>query len=439
MILRGYTSDSRRKFAPLEAAFSHRPYAENEALSLYPDVKCQTIRGFGGAFTESAAHCYASLPKEKRREVMQRLFSPDFAGLNLGRVHIGSCDFCLEPYAYTDADDRKMETFSIAHDEKEIIPMLRDAMAVCPSLELTASPWSPPAWMKDNASVLEGGRISPDWVKEWGEYVANYLLAMRRAGMPITILTVQNEPMATQTWESCRYEAEDEAVVIRDALLPALRRHGLTDVKLFIWDHNKERVYDRARDAFKVGDTRQIVDGVAFHWYSGSHFGGLQAVHECFPEKELLETEFCLDVQGHPPEDFDAALIYAEDIAGNLRHWTNGIIDWNLMLNMEGGPYHDREGGCLAPVQVEDGDYHLTGAYWGLCHFSHVIRPGAVRIGSSVYDERISCAAAINPDGSIGCTIANLYETEMPLTIRVEKEAADIVLAPRSLTSLLIK
>ena len=151
-----------------------------------------------------------------------------------------------------------------------------------------------------------------------------------------------------------------------------------------------------------IRDRRDGVDGVAFHWYSGSHFDGLQAVHECFPEKELLETEFCTDIDQHPPEDFDAALLYAEDIAGNLRHWTNGIIDWNLMLDMQGGPYHDREGGCLAPVLVDGDDYRLTGAYWGLCHFSHVIRPGAVRIGASVYDERISCAAAVNPDGSIG-------------------------------------
>ena len=182
-----------------------------------------------------------------------------------------------------------------------------------------------------------------------------------------------------------------------------------------------------------------MVDGVAFHWYSGSHFDGLQAVHECFPEKELLETEFCTDIDQHPPEDFDAALLYAEDIAGNLRHWTNGIIDWNLMLDMQGGPYHDREGGCLAPVLVDGDDYRLTGAYWGLCHFSHVIRPGAVRIGASVYDERISCAAAVNPDGSIGCTMANLHDREMPLTIRVEKEAVDIILPARSLTSVLIK
>ena len=439
MILRGYISDATRKFAPFAAVFSYRPDAENKALSLYPDVKCQTIRGFGGAFTESAAHVYVSLSEEKRREAMERLFSPEFAGLKLGRVHIGSCDFCLDSYAYTAPGDRKMKTFSIAHDEKKIIPMIRDAMAFCPELELVASPWSPPAWMKDNASVLEGGRLSPDWVKEWGEYVAHYLLAMRGAGMPITILTVQNEPLATQTWESCRYDAEDEAVVIRDALLPALERHGLTDVKLFIWDHNKERVYDRARDAFKVGNTRQVVDGVAFHWYSGSHFDGLQAVHECFPEKELLETEFCTDIDQHPPEDFDAALLYAEDIAGNLRHWTNGIIDWNLMLDMQGGPYHDREGGCLAPVLVDGDDYRLTGAYWGLCHFSHVIRPGAVRIGASVYDERISCAAAVNPDGSIGCTMANLHDREMPLTIRVEKEAVDIILPAWSLTSVLIK
>lgn len=177
--------------------------------------------------------------------------------------------------------------------------------------------------------------------------MAHYLLAMRRADMPVTMMTVQNEPMATQTWESCRFEAEDEAIVIRDGLLPALQQHGLKDVKIFIWDHNKERVYDRARDTFSVGDTRQLVDGVAFHWYSGSHFDGLQAVHERFPEKKLLETEFCTDIKRHSSENFNAALLYAEEIAENLRHWTNGIIDWNLMLDMQGGPITTGRAGAL--------------------------------------------------------------------------------------------
>ena len=195
---------------------------ELKVLNVYRDAKKQTWLGFGSALTEAAAYCYAQLPEDKKKEVLRLFYSKEGLGYELGRMHIGSCDFATQEYAYTEPGDREMKTFDLGQDRKYVLPMVKDIVAAAPELFLFASPWSPPPWMKSNGSTRAGGELLDEWKTPWAEYVARYLESYAAEGVQIPAMTVQNEPWAAQTWESCRYTAEGEAELIRDH--PGARR-----------------------------------------------------------------------------------------------------------------------------------------------------------------------------------------------------------------------
>ena len=381
------------------------------------------------------------IAQEKRQALLDEIYLRAGAAFSMCRLHIGSCDFSLGEYAYTEPEDRDMRTFSFAREDKYVAPVLMEALKRRGDMTLLASPWNAPGWMKTNGDVRHGGNLRDDWRCEWGEYVARYIEAWRERGANIAAITVQNEPHASQPWESCVYDARQEAELVTEILRPALDQHGLADVKIFIWDHNKERVYERARDSFACENARKQIDGVAFHWYSGAHFSGLQAVHQDFPEKRLWLSEFCQTIGTDPTRNFAPAIAYAAEIAGDLNNWTNGVIDWNLALNMSGGPYHYRRGGCLAPVLVDArrGEYYLTGAYYGLSHFSGFIEKGAVRLASSIYDDNIKAVAARNPDGSIACVLANTLAESRKVNIRLGECVCAVELPGRSIASVVLR
>ena len=177
---------------------------ELKVLNVYRDAKKQTWLGFGSALTEAAAYCYAQLPEDKKKEVLRLFYSKEGLGYELGRMHIGSCDFATQEYAYTEPGDREMKTFDLGQDRKYVLPMVKDIVAAAPELFLFASPWSPPPWMKSNGSTRAGGELLDEWKTPWAEYVARYLESYAAEGVQIPAMTVQNEPWAAQTWESCR-------------------------------------------------------------------------------------------------------------------------------------------------------------------------------------------------------------------------------------------
>lgn len=436
-----YVSSADYKFKRTSPKVDRQPDREDHAMSVLLNAQRQTIDGFGSALTESAASCICALPEEKRQALLDEIYLRAGAAFSMCRLHIGSCDFSLGEYAYTEPEDRDMRTFSFAREDKYVAPVLMEALKRRGDMTLLASPWSAPGWMKTNGDVRHGGSLRDDWRREWGEYVARYIEAWRERGANIAAITVQNEPHASQPWESCVYDARQEAELVTEILRPALGRHGLSDVKVFIWDHNKERVYERARDSFACENARKQIDGVAFHWYSGAHFSGLQAVHEDFPEKRLWLSEFCQTIGTDPTRNFAPAIAYAAEIAGDLNNWTNGVIDWNLALNMSGGPYHYRRSGCLAPVLVDArrGEYYLTGAYYGLSHFSGFIEKGAVRLASSIYDDNIKAVAARNPDGSIACVLANTLAESRKVNIRLGEWVCAVELPGRSIASVVLR
>ncbi len=231
-------------FEPLEQPDENFP-----TIMIDPDRTFQTIEGFGGAFTDAAADVFAQLPKAAQEAFLEACFDPVRGnGYTLCRTTIHSCDYASGMYTYAEVPgDKKLEHFSIEHDLQNRLPLIKRAQAAANGkLRLYASPWSPPGWMKTNGEMKHGGKLKPEYRQTWADYFVKYVKAYAAEGVPIWGLTVQNEALATQVWESCLFTANEERDFVRDYLGPTLHRHGLADVKLMIWDHNRGLMYQRA-------------------------------------------------------------------------------------------------------------------------------------------------------------------------------------------------
>ncbi|MCB7064554.1 glucosylceramidase [Enterocloster citroniae] len=411
---------------------------EKELLCIYPEVEYQELEGFGGAITESVAHNLCRMGPEKQEEVINAYFDPvQGIGLNFCRTHIGSCDFSTETYSYDDIPgDFGLEKFHIDHDRRELLPALKAVLKKRPDLKVLASPWSPPAWMKTNASMLEGGSVKESCRQVWADYIVRYLQEYEKEGIPVWGLTVQNEAKASQTWESCVYTGKEEKEFVRDYLGPALCRDGREDLKILIWDHNKERVVERVSEAMEDRKAAGYIYGAAIHWYSGEHFEALQVAHEKYPQLHLFSTENSMG--RYPDYTWDMGERIAHGVIGDLKNHVSAWFAWNLILDEGGFPNHDHPMG-KSPMMVDfrlDGALHYDSAYYYLGHFSKYIRPGASRIGSSIYTDKLENITFRNPDGSMVTVILNRTDEGIKFILKYEQKLADFISAPHSITTL---
>ncbi|MDO5346073.1 MAG: glycoside hydrolase family 30 beta sandwich domain-containing protein [Lachnospiraceae bacterium] len=414
-----------------ETAFSEDCGVENQAVNLYPSVRGQRFEGFGGAFTDSAGYVYAQMSEEQRKQMLYTYFDKKELNYRLGRIHLDSCDFSMEQYeALSDANDTEMKNFSLERGMKYILPLLQDAeRAAGRKIELMLSPWSPPAFMKTNGQRSRGGKLKEEFRGRWARYVCLYIKRLREMGCLISRISLQNEPAAVQTWDSCIYTAEEEKVFLREFLYPEMVKNGLDDIEIYIWDHNKERVFERACGTIDE-TTDQMITGVAFHWYSGDHFEALDYLKKRFPDKKMILSEACIEYSKYSAGDGLAnARKYAHDMIGNLNHGMTAFYDWNLVLDEVGGPNHVGNY-CDAPYLYDTKKKELmernTLAY--IRHFSHYIQPGAVWIGSSRYTDEIDVTAFENPDHTIQVVLLNRTEQEKKVFLRLEGEVAELTL-----------
>jgi glucosylceramidase len=415
---------------------------ENRLVNIYPEVAYQTIDGFGGALTEAACHTLSKLPEDKRREVLAGYYGREGIGYRYIRTHIDSCDFSLGPYAAVEEGDTALNSFSIAHDEALMIPAIKQAQSLSGEpLGVLLSPWSPPAFMKTNGERNGGGSLKKEYYPLWAEYICRYIEAYRAHGVGVSMLTIQNEPKAAQTWDSCVYTAEEERAFLRDHLHPALERHGIGDTQVYVWDHNKERVYERAIELIRP-DTEAMIHGVAFHWYSGDHFEALRMTRERFPDKKLMFSEGCVEIAGSniaAGSELQNAQQYAHDIIGNLNNGMNLFLDWNIALDERGGPNH-LGNFCDAPIRCDTGNgtYKRNLSFDYIGHFSRYIKPGARLIGFSKYTGGIEVTAAKNPDGSIAAVLLNKGGREIPTVMRLQGMTAAAAVPAESIATALI-
>lgn len=434
------TGDRLTELQPL----SFRPDSEEkemELINIYEDLEYQEIEGFGGALTEASAVTLAKLSPARQQEIIDAYFHPEHGiGYSLCRSHIQSCDFSTGNYAYVEGVDPELATFNISRDQESILPLIKRASdSVGESFRLFSSPWSPPAFMKTNGEMNNGGKLKPEYREAWANLFVKYIQAYAEAGIDIWAVSVQNEAKAKQIWDSCIYTAEEEKDFVRDYLGPALEAAGLSHVKIMIWDHNKERVYDRAKTAFTDQEAAKYIWGICFHWYSGDHFEALSAVHERFPDKKLFFSEGCQEGGVHLGS-WNTGERYGHDIIGNLNNWMSSWTDWNIVLDEQGGPNHVGNF-CDAPIigdTLRDEVIYESSFYY-IGHFSKYIRPGAVRVGSSKYTDKFETTAFRNTDGTYALVVLNRTDSELPYTLHFRDQLAEGSIPAHAVQTLLFQ
>lgn len=447
---------------------------EADIFNIYEQVKYQEIIGFGGAFTQASAINLFGMGREKQQEIMRAYFDPkEGIGYSFCRATINSCDFSTESYAYDETpDDFELKDFTIEHDRKDVIPMIREARRWNPELKIFSSPWSPPRWMKTNGRMDKGRFLKKECRQVWADYFVRYLEEYEKEGIHVWGVTIQNEPNAEMGWESCFYNDQEERDFLENYLKPAFDRAGRKE-KILFWDHNKERAVDRTLEIVSSEKARAAADGIALHWYAGDHFGAMEAIHQLMPGKYMIGTEACVGTE--KKESYAAGEKYAHDIIGDLNHWANGWVDWNMILNKDGGPDHwmeeqvrfreryQREKTALEALTLEEQEFLLpcleTGiwvgeapvvvkteteleyksTYYYMGHFSKFIRPGAVRIGSSIYTKDLEACVFLNTDGQKAAVVLNQSGCEKNLVLRCQKEIAGTVMPAHSIATFLFK
>lgn len=423
-----------------------QPMETQASIFIDPSHAFQTFLGIGGALTDAAAETFAKLPTDKQTELLQAYYdTTNGIGYTIGRTNMNSCDFSSDMYTYVKEGDKELTSFNIAHDEKFKIPLIKKAMeAAGGKLNLFISPWSPPAWMKDNNDMLHGGKLKPEFYESWANYYIKYIQALEKESIPVWGLSVQNEPMAKQTWESCMYTAEEERDFIKNHLGPTLQKNNLADKKLIAWDHNRDLLYQRASTLLNDAEAAKYIWGIGFHWYEswngGLQFENVKRVAESFPDKKLMLTEACNNPFNW--QTFDQWKWGEQYGLNMINDFNNGAVawtDWNILLDETGGPNHVSNF-CFAPIhaKTKEGTLHYMNSYYYIGHFSKFIRPGAKRIIGSSNRAQLLTTAFKNKDGKLAVIIMNPTGEKFSYRMYIGNKAVEATSLPHSIATLVI-
>ncbi len=400
----------------------------------------QSMVGFGGAFTESSAYNLSRVNKDVRMQAIKDYFDPvEGLGYTIGRVSIHGCDFSLNSYTYIEEGDKELKTFDIKRDKEWVIPLIKDAEEIAGrSIELLASPWSPPAFMKDNNSMIHGGKLLPEYRDSWAKYYVKFIEEYRKMGLTIWGLTVQNEPAAVQRWDSCIYTGEEERDFVKNHLGPVLQNSSASDVNLLIWDHNRDIMEERAKAVLSDPEAAKYVWGTGFHWYVSEAFENVGKVHDLFPNKGLLFTEGCQEGGVHF-NSFATGERYARNMIGDFNNWCQGYLDWNLFLDNTGGPNHVNNL-CDSPIIVDIFPEKLVhqSSYYYIGHFSKFIRPNALRIGLLNHHDEILATAFKNEDSSIALVLLNETDNDTSVTFELNETQYKVELKKHSIVTAIL-
>jgi glucosylceramidase len=395
----------------------------------------QTMDGFGYSLTGGSAFHIWKMKPEERGALLRELFSagPDGLGISYLRISIGSSDLNDHPFTYDDLakgkTDNQLDHFSLGPDEKEVVPLLKEILAVNPTLKIMGSPWSAPAWMKSNES-LKGGSLKPEYYDVYARYLVKYLLTMTKHVIALDAITIQNEPENPKNNPSLVMTAPEQALFIKKHLGPQLRQADLK-TKIILFDHNCDHPeYPIA--VLEDSAANKFVDGSAFHLYLGG-IEALTQVHNKFPQKNLYFTEQWTSADGKFGEDL---LWHTENlIIGAPRNWSKNVLEWNLAADTENKPFTTSGGcdRCLGALTIGDSITRNV-SYYIIGHASKFVPPGSVRIDSD--NTELPNVAYVTPDRKKVLIVVNNTTAEKKFAISYKGKIAKTRLAAGAVTTM---
>jgi glucosylceramidase len=450
-------------------------FSENKtpiSINLNPEVKFQTITGFGGSFTESSAYLLNKMSKKNRKKILDAYFSEDGANYSLTRTTMASCDFSLSNYTYAKVEnDTLLKHFTIEDDKDDIIPMILEAKEISKEgFNIIASPWTVPPWMKDNKHWI-GGKLLPKYNDAYALYFSKYIDAYKNEGIDIWGVTVVNEPHGNgNNWESTYFSPKEMTDFVQNHLGPKLEADGKSDVKILGYDQNRAGLPEWVDEMYRDEKSSKYFAGTAIHWYESTYEvfpKELQYAHKKAPNKYLIQTEACIDSEiPHWNDDawywkkeatdwgwdwasekekylhpkYAPVNRYANDIIGCLNNWVDGWVDWNMVLDRQGGPNWFKNW-CIAPIIVDPDkdEVYFTPLYYTMSHFSKFMRPGAEKIGCTIDSKDLVATAVKNLDGSIALAVFNPTEELHSLEINIDNQKKNISINAKALQTVVLK
>ena len=383
-------ADKSALFAQQKPFLRFSPYASQQpavaTIEINDRQTFQDIDGFGFALTGGSAQHLAHMDAAKRGALLKELFAVDDnnIGVSYLRISIGSSDLNDHVYTYDDLPagetDPELAKFSLAPDRIDLLPMLKEILAVNPNIEVLGSPWSAPPWMKTNHNA-KGGQLKSEYYEAYANYFVKYIQGMKAEGVSIAAISIQNEPLNEKNTPSMQMLAPDEAIFIRDHLGPAFRAAGIR-TKIILYDHNCD-VPEYAISILNDAQANPYIDGSGFHLYGGE-ITAMSKVHDAYPKKNLYFTEY-MAVEPTEPGRISIAKPVQETFMGALQNWSRNVLLWNLAANSKFEPHTDNGGCpiCQGAVTIDADEVTRNLAYYAMAHFSKFVRPGSIRIAST--------------------------------------------------------
>lgn len=459
------TPDGRSCVAPRPQVYSFSDKSTDRCVPITVDERLhfQKMRGFGYALTGGSAELMMAMSAEARHDLILSLFGNGVgqAGISYIRLTIGASDMNSFVFSYDDMprdkSDWKLKNFSLAQDLNDVVPVMKEILAVNPDIEILASPWSAPTWMKTNNEV-QGGKLRKKCYDVYARYFVRYIQEMAKHGITISALTIQNEPLNSRNTPSMAWTPQEQAEFIADYLGPQFRKNGITtDIVLF--DHNCDRP-DYPLTILSNSKASQYASGVAFHQYMGDH-SGMTTVHEMRPDKDIFFTEqMIIDRSGSATATI--APVVERVVVNVVRNWSTNVILWNLAADTDAGPHTDNGGCpfCHGAVTIAGDKWHRNIAFYGLAHASEFVPAGSYRISSTSPNDKgtilfedeqsvgtmraveyehsgvLPNVAFETPDGRIVLVVANTHSSSESVWVRYHGKYCEIPVESGSVVTL---
>ena len=412
-----------------EEPFKFTSYNNSVDIVIDKDITICKWYGLGSAITESSSYNYSKLDNSIKKALIKDLYSKDKLNLNLARLPIGSCDFSLSSYSYSYKDD--LSDFSIKRDKEYIIPMLNDIFNY-KKIKLISSPWSPPAFMKNNNNLLHGGKLKSKYYGLYAKYLKQYINEYNKEGFNIDYITMQNEPYAKQKWESCVYSLKEQNIFINDYLINELEG---TNTNIILWDHNREKINKYIKDLY-IDNKR--VSTLGLHWYSGPYYNNILDIHKKYPNLLIFNTEMCCGFSKYNNDWINDAELYLKDIISCMNNGVSAYLDWNVLLDINGGPSHIKNPvKSVVILNEEQNNYIKTPIYYYLTHISKYIDSDYEIIKTDNYNDYLYVVAA-KKEKKIVITVLNVSHNDINYNISIDNNYISDIIEAHSINTFVI-